>query len=146
MENQSHSDIVSEIDAIIRKGLWFDFHVLTYDGLTLTVAGGKDLIYFHELEIRFEGVFFVSGFFAGWHSDTKKEVFSSQVHDPEKNGTFEIETGHTLFRFKTDDYKTDVWIASESISYKTDTVFYYQREDLQPNQRIFIRPSSLKGG
>ena len=43
MESQSVSDIVSQIDAVIRKGMWFDFHILTYDGSTLTVAGGITL-------------------------------------------------------------------------------------------------------
>ena len=143
MENHSVLDIVSRIDAIIRKGSWFDFHVLTYDGSTLAIAGGKDLIYGHELEIRFQGVFFVSAFFSEWRSNTNQVAFSLHEDNREHNERFEIEAGYSLFRFKTESYKNDVWIACKSISYSCDTVFYYQREHLESGQRIYIRPGQL---
>lgn len=68
--------IVEAIDTIIRGYEWFDFHVLKYDGTKLIVAGSIDLNYYHKLEIIFEDVFFVSGIFQVWHSDTNKVVFS----------------------------------------------------------------------
>ena len=44
--------------------------------------------------------------------------------------------------FKTEDYKRDVMIAAKNISFNTDTVYCYHREDLKENERIadFIPP------
>lgn len=125
-----------QIDKIIRKEIWFDFHVLNFDGHRLTVAGSIDLIYYHNLEVIFEDIFFVSGFFKGWHSDTEKTVFQIPENETELNEKFEIEQDYQLFTFKTEDYQNDVIIAANTISFNTDTVFYYDRQDLKPNERI----------
>lgn len=129
-------NIVKEIDNEIRKNKWFDFHILKYDGLTLTVAGSDDLTYYHTLEINFENIFFVSGFFEGWHSDTTKTVFQQPENVKKSNQKYEIEEGYQLFIFKTSDYKNDIVIAAKEIRYNTDTVFYYDRPDLKDNERI----------
>lgn len=52
------------------------------------------------------------------------------------NFQLEIEEGYDLFVFKVEDSKNDVVIAAESVSYNTDTVLYYYREDLQPGMRL----------
>jgi hypothetical protein len=61
----------------------------------------------------------------------------------EFNGPLEIEQGYSVFRFKTNDHQNDVIIAAEKISFNTDTVFYYQRDDLKENELIayFIKRS-----
>ena len=125
-----------KIDEVIRKEKWFDFHVLEFDGYRLTVGGSIDLTYYHKLEVIFEDIFFVSGFFRGWHSDTEKIVFQIPENEIELNGKYEIEQDYQLFTFKTEDFKNDIIIASNNISYNTDTVFYYNRPDLKPNERI----------
>lgn len=130
------SEIVHLIDSIIRKDVWLDFHVYKYDGHNLIIAGSTDLCYYHQLEIVFEGVFFFHGFFSGWHSDTSQPVFVLPDNVDELNLQFEIEQGYTLFMFKAEDYKNNVIVAAEKISFNTDTVFYYLRENLEPNQRI----------
>ena len=127
---------VRGIDNIIRQNLWFDFYVLNYNTSNLTVAAGKDLDYYHSLEIIFEEVYFVSAFFQGWHSDTTNEVFSIPKNTIDFNIDFEIEKGYVVFVFKTEDYKKDVVIAAKNISYNTDTVYYYEREGLKSNERI----------
>jgi hypothetical protein len=127
---------VQEIDGLIRKELWFDFYVFRYDGRSLTIAGGSDLSYCHQLEIIFENVFFFHGFFSGWKSDTSQPVFTLPENEAELNFRFEIEQGYMLFIFKAEDCKNDVIIAAEKISYNTDTVFYYLRENLGDNERL----------
>jgi hypothetical protein len=113
-----------EIDKIIRQQLWYDFHIINYDGNDLTVVGSIDLSYFHTLEIIFKNVFFVHGFLQGWHSDTSKTVFETPENPQELNLKYEIEQGHQLFIFKTEYYKNDVIIAAKSISYKAEKVNY----------------------
>jgi hypothetical protein len=129
-------DTVKEINGLIRKELWFDFHVFKYDGRSLTIAGGPDLCYYHQLEIIFENVFFFHGFFAEWKSDTSQPVFVLPDNEVQLSLQFEIEEGYMLFMFRTEDCENDVIIAAEKISYNTDTVFYYLRENLGDNERI----------
>lgn len=131
-----NTDTAIKIDELIRKQGWFDFHVLSFDGNKLIVGGSIDLTYYHSLEIIFDDVFFVSGFFGGWHSDTDKAVF--QIPDKEKdlNIKYEIEQDYQLFTFKTEDFENDIIIAANNVSFNTDTVFYYDRPDLKLNERI----------
>lgn len=130
------SDLVTKIDSLIRQQTWFDFHVLTYDGSRLIIAGSSDLIYYHTLEIIFEEIFFVSGFFIGWRSDTSSTVFMVPDNERELNKHFEIEQGYQLFVFKTENYRNDFIVAASKLSFNTDTVFYYDRPDLKGNERV----------
>lgn len=138
-------DIVNKIDNIIRQEKWFDFHVLNYENGKFSVGGSVDLIYYHTLEIIFEDVFFVSGFFNGWHSDTSKTVFTIPDNETELNKQYEIEQGYQLFQFQTEDYSNNFMVAAKSLSFSTDTVFYYDRKDLKENERIadFVQKTKL---
>jgi hypothetical protein len=112
--------VVNEIDALIRKNLWFDFTVLSYVGNNLIIAGGLTIHYpsSHSLEILFEDVFYYSGFFREWHSDTKRPVLVLAENAYELNLKHEIEQGYTLFSFVTEDYNNNILIAARAISYK----------------------------
>lgn len=129
---------VEKIDALIRQNAWFDFQVSSYDGSNLVISGSIDFSYYHELEVTFHNVFFASGYFRDWKSDTTHAVF--RTPEPEEayqlNFQLEIEEGYDLFIFKVEDSKNNVVIASESISFNTDTVLYYYRENLPPGMRL----------
>lgn len=128
--------IVLKIDTEIRRHEWFDFYVLNFDGFKLTVAGSVELAYYHNLEIIFEDIFFVSAFFQGWHSDTKQTTFLLPDNEKEMNEKYEIEQGYQIFIFRSEDYTNDVVIAARNVSFNTDTVYYYDRPDLKANERI----------
>ena len=136
MQEQTQKNIVEEIDSIIRANLWFDFRVFSFGQNRLIVAGGNDLTYYHSIEIIFEEVFFVSAVFQCWHSDTKQIVFTERTDSAEINLQFEIEQGFRVFAFKAEDYNHEMVIAAKSISYNTDTVYYYPRADLKENERL----------
>lgn len=125
----------NEIDLIIRKDLWFDFHVYKYENGKLIIAGSADLLYYHTLEIIFENVHFFHGPFNEWKSDTTQTVFSMS-EDDQMNVEFEIEQGYSAFIFKTEDYNNNVIIVAEKVTFNTDTVFYYKRDDLKENERL----------
>lgn len=129
---------VEELDNLIRQQLWFDFQVFSYIGSDLIISGSTDFAYYHQLELCFHNVFFASAYFRNWRSDTTKPVFviPEQLESYQSNIQLEIEQGCRLFLFKTEDFKNDVIIAAESLSYNTDTVLYYYREDLLPGQRL----------
>ncbi|WP_192820972.1 hypothetical protein [Rufibacter sp. LB8] len=123
---EQNQNAVLEIDHIIRQNLWFDFHVLSYDGNSLIIGGSTDLSISHTLEIVFDDVFFVKAYFEGWHTDTKNTVIEIPTGNTqiELNKKYEIEQGYQLFIIRTEDYKNDVYIAASRITYKTDTVKY----------------------
>jgi len=127
--------IASEIDKKIRLHNWFDFHVLKYDCNTLSIAGGTDLTYYHTLELVFEDVFFVSGFFQGWHTNTSKPAFWLE-DDKLMNEKYEINQGCRLFIFEAEDYINRIIVAAKKISFNSDIVYYYDRPDLKDNERI----------
>lgn len=120
-------EIVKKIDAVIKQNAWFDFSVAAYDGRNLVITGSTDFCYYHELEVHFHGVFFASVYFRDWKSDTTQPVFiiPEQQEACRLNYQLEIEQGYDLFIFKIEDFKNEVIIAAESISYNADTVLYY---------------------
>ena len=136
--NVKHNTIVKQIDDYIRQNAWFDFHLWRYDGRKLIISGSTDLTYYHKLEIIFTDVFFASTFFDGWNSDTNKPVIEIPEYELniELNTKFEIEQGYQIFIINTEDYKNDIYIAAKEIEFNTDTVFYYQRENLGDNERL----------
>ncbi|MBF7091600.1 hypothetical protein IUY40_08610 [Flavobacterium sp. ALJ2] len=77
--------ISKKINELICQQSCFDFHVLSFDGYKLIIGGSMDLSYYHKLEIIFEDIFFVSGFFRGWHSNTEKTVFLIPDNEIELN-------------------------------------------------------------
>ena len=93
-------------------------------------------------------MFFASVYFQNWKSDTRQPVFviPEQAEEYQMNFQLEIEVGFDLFIFIVEDSKTNVIIAAERISFNTDTVLYYYREDLQPGMRLaqsVTKPSQL---
>ena len=129
--DSNNRSTVKQIDDFIRKNLWFDFQLWLYDGRKLVIVGSTDLTYYHELEIIFTDVFFASTYFEGWRSDTEKPVV--EIPDTELNRElnikFEIEQGYQIFIIRTEDYQNDIYIAAKEIDFKTDKVYYYDREE-----------------
>lgn len=136
--NSETKKLVEQIDSLIRQQPWFDFHVFHYDGSKLIIAGSTDLDYYHKLEVVFEDVFFVSGHFNLWHSNTKAPVFVLPENEAQLIRMFKIEQGYQLFVFKTEEYSNDFVVAAKTVSFNTDTVYYYNRTDLKENERIAL--------
>lgn len=133
-KSAAQAAIVAEIDAFIRTNrLWFDFHVFKFEHNKLIIAGSTDLSYYHEMEIIFENVLSYSGPFSTWMSKVDEVVFekldTQDHHSP-------------VFRFKTDTPQEEVIIAAEKVSYNTNSVLYYYREDVPENAQLayFVKP------
>lgn len=135
--------LAEEIDSVIRTNrLWFDFHVFKFEHNKLIIAGSTDLTYYHEMEIIFENVQMFHGFFNEWHSEVENIVFEKLDDLNDFNGLYEIEQGNYVFRFTSDSHQHDIIIAARNVSYNTDTVLYYYREDLGEKTRLayFVKP------
>lgn len=113
--------VVDELNTYIMKSLWMDFEMRQYSRNRLSVYGGTDLLYSHEIEIIFEDIFFVS-LPIEWKTDTKSTAL--RILDGEEARTINImymvEQGFTLFSFKPEDYPKDFGciIGAKNVSYK----------------------------
>jgi hypothetical protein len=144
--NDKILNTVLEIDKEIRKHDWFEFTVLNYDGYKLTIAGSFDFSYYHNLEIFFEDILFFSGYFNGWIANTSNPTFLLPENENEMNRKYQIENGYQLFVFKANNYENDIVIAAKNIKFNTDTVYYYERNNLKENERLasFVKKENVK--
>jgi len=109
------------------------------DSEKAVIIGSTDFSYYHELEIIFHDVFFISGYFNTWNSDTDYPVFMTpnQIESYRMNFELEVTRGSgDIFVFNIEDSKNKVIVVAKSVSYNTDTVLYYYREDLLPGMRL----------
>ena len=127
---------VNEIDAIIRSNPFFDLYVYSYDTDKLIIAGSQDLTYYHTLEIIFEDVLFVSGKFTKLSTDKKSPIISMPENSKFLNIKYEIEQGYNLFRISVEDLKNNFFVAAKSISFNNDTVYYYNKKNLNRSERL----------
>ena len=130
--------IVQDINRIVQVQEWFDFQVVEYVIDRLVIRGGADLTYGHSLELVFEEVFFYSGVITGWHTDTRKPMITTPEGNEliELNMRFEVQAGYQLFVIHPEDFKSKIYVAAMRLTFNTDAVYYYQRENLKQNERI----------
>lgn len=130
---------INAINAIVKKQSWYDFEVQDLKGNNLTVIGSLDFSNNHTLEITFTDVFHMS-LNTSWSSDTSEKVLLlAEGEEARKiNLKFRIEQGNFLFRFIPEDFGEDTgfYIAAKDLSFNTDTVYYYKKDDLKAGERI----------
>ena len=121
MDNSELRKAVENLNKLIRKRPWMDFEVRQYFRNKLTIYGGIDLLYSHEIEIYFENIFFVS-LPIEWKTDTKKNVVKILESEESRkvNIKYKVEQGFTIFSFKPEDYPDDFGclIGAKELSYK----------------------------
>lgn len=126
-------NLIVTINQYVKKFTWLDFEVQSYKDGNILVLGSTDFSYYHQIEISFYGVSFYQGVLS-WGSDPSDDLLVenttsnlSLIDEYKLNGDFKI------YSFITDD-ETKVNFAAERISINTDTVFYYQRDNLKENE------------
>jgi hypothetical protein len=103
-----------ELDRINSLHLW-DFEVAQNDDGALLLLGSNDFVYSHYLEAEFHGVVFTD----------VPERFSHAEFRLGKDGTVWI-------RAEGNEYE----IQATSLEVRIGRVYYYEREDLKPGERI----------
>jgi hypothetical protein len=99
------TQVVFEINAVLKTKPWFDFEVMEYVGYNLVVMGGIDTSAPHSLEIKFKDVFFVSLPMC-WGTDTSIAPLTIVTREAalEINEKFRVEQGNHIFSFRPEDY------------------------------------------
>jgi hypothetical protein len=128
---------IKEINDFLKKEMWFDFELLDYSKNCLTVVGSTDFSYFHNIEISFKDVFYISCN-VEWRSDTSENIIEIEQGDEARkiNVANKIEQGYTLFKFIPEDNDSFFYISAKEVEYNTDCVFYYKKDNLKDNERI----------
>ncbi len=130
-------EIIQKINDVIGHQEWFDFSLKYYSASKLIIVGGTSLEYYHEIEIIFSDLFFIS---CGteWKTETSEEVLyileGQEAYD--FNVKNNIQQGYTIFEFQTDDFDANFQVAAKSIEYKLGKVYYYKKEDLEDGERL----------
>lgn len=124
----------AELDQVNELQLW-DFEASDVENGRLTVLGSNDFDYYHVLEMEFSGVTSCNLPKTFSHA----EFLLSPSIDPNEPGP------KTVYVFGTSmiDMRTEFTLRAESVKVTMGTVYYYQRENLKPGERI--APWARKG-
>jgi hypothetical protein len=115
----------------------WDYRIQSFDGYRLVLVGGTDLCYYHLVEAEFEEVDFISCPSSFSHARFRQATRAERSRVSRLVG---IEDGATLFAIEAESCGSlepqVFFILAQSIKVTEGTVYYYQRDDLQPGERI----------
>lgn len=119
-----NTDVIKQINIEIKKYLHFEFNIFSYSNGKLMLVGSEDIVYYHNMEICFSGVFAIISNFQ-WRVDCKKEPLSvlNGVEAVELNKYYKVEVGNSIFKFENED-EINIYIIAESIEFNNNIVKY----------------------
>ena len=115
-----------ELKRINDLHLW-DFEVAERDGGTLLILGSNDFVYYHYLEAEFRGVTFCD----------LPDRFSHAQFRLGKESTGE--NAVVWINAEADTVATEFEVQATDLKVSVGKVYYYDREHLQPGERIAYR-------
>ena len=120
---------IDEINEFVRSKSWMDFEYRkTPDGVL--IIGSKDFTYYHEIEITFKNVstYLLEEY---WNVDMRKNFITLQ-----KEGKYLINNEDIPIE--------DHFVIASEVSYNTDMVYYYKKENLKKGERLvdFLKQES----
>lgn len=112
-----------------------DFSILGFDNNnTLTLAGSFDFSYYHDIEIMFKNVSFLS-----CPSSFFKANRFRLANEEEQKHILALSHGYSegfVICLEDTDFQHRFYLSAEDIDYVVGTVYYYKREQLLPHERI----------
>lgn len=123
MDNQI-AEVLDSLNSFIKKKAWLDFELLSLSGGTITIVGSTDFTYFHELEVKFDDVFFMHCN-TSWKADTSYDVFVIPTLEEERKINLEnsIEEGCFLIKIIT-EFKNSFYISAKQINVSFERIHY----------------------
>lgn len=105
-----------------------NLEVFSYDCTRLVVAISCDFIYYHNYEIVFEEVFYLSGLLGEWNTPHPKPTLRIEETGPEpKCAENELVQ---FFVFSSDERRDHLIVGASCVSCNQRNVYYYPRENL----------------
>jgi len=112
-----------ELKRINDLHLW-DFEVAEHDGGKLLILGSNDFVYYHYLEAEFRGVTF---------TDLPARFSHAQFRLGKVSAG---ENAVVWINAEADSAATEFEIQATGLEIRIGKVYYYDRKDLQPGERI----------
>jgi hypothetical protein len=119
-------EVIGKINNRVKESPFFDFSIFKFEKNNLIIAGGKDLTYYHEVEIEFIYVHTIIGN-AEFKADTSRNVIEIIVDSDEAreiNLKYGVIQGNTIFKLRSED-NLIFYIISETIEFRENIVKYY---------------------
>ncbi len=129
-----------QLKEINASNLW-DWRLDRFEGDKLHILGSRDFYYYHNLEIVFHDVDFLSCpttfFHAQFRCATDEERAQFSGHRDWEGTMFCISTDHGQ-----DEPSPKFYVCAGRVECVVGTVFYYERENLQPGERMaeWVKP------
>ena len=119
----NRTELNSALQRINEIQLW-DYEIASLDRGTLLILGSNDFVYYHYLEAEFSGVSFC---------DLPPTFSHAEFHLLKVDG--ETATIH-VFAESMETLRTEFEIRAASVEIRIGKAYYYERENLQPGERI----------
>lgn len=115
--------LTADLQRINELQLW-DYEIESFDHGTLLILGSNDFVYYHYLEAEFSGVTFC---------DLPRTFSHAEFHLVKVDG----ETATIrIFAESMETLRTEFEIRAASLQVRIGKAYYYERENLQPGERI----------
>lgn len=118
----------AELDRLNALGMW-DFTVAKSDQGSLLILGSTDFTYYHRVEIEFTGVSFHDLPETFSHAEFLLSPSDADADADEPRNVYVF--GESLV-----DMRTEYRIRARAVAVRLGTVYYYDRKDLKPGERI----------
>jgi hypothetical protein len=130
-------DPLDRLNEIVKTTNTTDFRIQSYDSVNLTLTGSFDFCYYHEVELIFGEVSYISLPSQFWNPFIRMAIDAEiagiraiiAIDETESVYCIEAETSASL-------EKLPFYIVAESVSINEGLVFYYARENLKAGERI----------
>jgi hypothetical protein len=124
VEGPDRDTFEEQLSRINELALW-DFEIAQLDNGTLLILGSNDFVYYHYLEVEFRNVTFC---------DLPKQFSHAELRlgkDSDEQATVWV-TAESWAEVGRKEHE----IRASSITVRIGKVYYYDRENLQPGERI----------
>jgi hypothetical protein len=130
-------DAINRLNEIVQTTDTTNFRIQSYDSGNLILAGSFDFCYYHEVELIFSGVSYISLPADFWHPlirmATNNEIAAIramiEIDETENVYCIEAETSASL-------EKVLFYVMAEGVAIKEGLVFYYPRGNLEAGESI----------
>jgi hypothetical protein len=110
------------------------FKVAHYDGQSLRIYASRDFTVCHNFELIFEKVSFFKGDFEWSRDDEKLLVDLVEIAEDPGQLRFKFRLYSDGYYYSNHNHLIEIW--AQNISYDSDTVFYWNKENLNAGERI----------
>jgi hypothetical protein len=128
-------DILNDFQKKLEKTNIDEFNVINYDGINLMLAGSFDFCYYHNVELIFSEVEFIccQNYFK---ADNFRIATNRELADLNMITNSNIDSSGFAFCMEDKYFGDKSFIIAHGLRQKWGTVFYYNRENLKPGERI----------